>query len=87
MTWLTFCKAAIALTFGTFTLVFLCFDAHLVYVEGNKLLEGSKPTLGLNNTFKAKAKTLIANINSLRSDWQKELNSMHNFYTFKNTKS
>jgi len=44
-----------------------------VYVDVNKLLEGYKRTKIVRGEFEAKAKTLKSNVDSLVTDWQKEL--------------
>ncbi|WP_378185626.1 OmpH family outer membrane protein [Aquimarina sp. W85] len=46
---------------------------ELVYVDVNKLLDGYKRTKIVKATFDEKAKTMKANVDSLLSDWQKEL--------------
>ncbi len=44
-----------------------------VYVDVNKLLEGYERTKVVRADFEAKAKTLQSNVDSLMTDWQKEL--------------
>lgn len=44
-----------------------------VYVDVNKLLEGYNRTKIVRAEFEEKAKTLNANVDSLMTDWQKEL--------------
>ena len=44
-----------------------------VYVDVNKLMEGYKRTEVVRAEFQEKAKTLQSNVDSLVSDWQKEL--------------
>ncbi len=48
-------------------------SSELVYVDVNKLLDGYKRTKLVKAQFEEKAKTLNANVDSLMTDWQKEL--------------
>lgn len=48
-------------------------SSELVYVDVNKLLDGYKRTKVEREKFQVKAKTLNANVDSLVTDWQKEL--------------
>ncbi|PQJ80300.1 OmpH family outer membrane protein [Polaribacter porphyrae] len=47
--------------------------SELVYVDVNKLLDGYKRTKIVRGEFEAKAKVLKSNVDSLVTDWQKEL--------------
>ena len=47
--------------------------SSLVYVDVNKLLEGYKRTKVVRAEFEKKAKLLKSNVDSLVTDWQKEL--------------
>lgn len=48
-------------------------NSKQVYVDVNKLMEGYKRTKIVRADFQEKAKTLQANVDSLVTDWQKEL--------------
>ncbi len=62
---------ALATSVGSF--FFLHSSSDLVYVDVNKLLDGYKRTNLVKAEFDTKAKTMKANVDSLLSDWQKEL--------------
>jgi outer membrane protein len=63
----------IALLVSLFTIFQLQSSSELVYVDVNKLLDGYKRTKIVRAEFELKAKTLNANVDSLMTDWQKEL--------------
>lgn len=63
----------IALATSVFSFFYLQSSSELVYVDVNKLLEGYKRTKVVRSEFEEKAKTLNANVDSLMTDWQKEL--------------
>ncbi len=63
----------IALAASVFTFFQLQISSEQVYVDVNKLLDGYKRTKIVRAEFEAKAKTLNANVDSLMTDWQKEL--------------
>ncbi len=65
--------ALIALIASVGSFFFLQSSSDLVYVDVNKLLEGYKRTKIVKAEFDKKAKTMKANVDSLMSDWQKEL--------------
>ena len=48
-------------------------SSDLVYVDVNKLLDGYKRTKVVRAEFEKKAKVLKSNVDSLITDWQKEL--------------
>ncbi len=48
-------------------------SSDLVYVDVNKLLDGYKRTKVVRGEFEKKAKVLKSNVDSLVTDWQKEL--------------
>ena len=65
--------AILAIILSVFTLYSTQKSSELVYVDVNKLLEGYKRTKIVKAEFQEKAKTLNANVDSLITDWQKEL--------------
>ena len=65
----------IALLASIFAIFQLQSSSKLVYVDVNKLLDGYKRTKIVRAAFEEKAKTLNANVDSLMTDWQKELKS------------
>ena len=67
--------AIIALLIAVAGLYMATSASHQVYVDVNKLLEGYKRTKIVRAKFETKAKTLNANVDSLMTDWQKELKS------------
>lgn len=62
-----------ALIVGISSFFYFNTSTELVYVDVNRLLEGYNRTKMVRATFEAKAKTLNANVDSLMTDWQKEL--------------
>ncbi|MEW7280855.1 OmpH family outer membrane protein [Aquimarina sp. 2201CG1-2-11] len=62
---------ALIATVGSF--FFSQSSSELVYVDVNKLIEGYKRTKIVKAEFDKKATTMKANVDSLISDWQKEL--------------
>ncbi len=65
--------AILALLTSIFSFFYFQSSSELVYVDVNKLLEGYKRTKVERDLFNKKAGTLKANVDSLVSDWQKEL--------------
>ncbi len=65
--------AIIALLFSIFSFFYFKSGSEQVYVDVNKLIDGYKRTKIVRADFEAKAKTLNANVDSLMTDWQKEL--------------
>ncbi|MCB4797226.1 OmpH family outer membrane protein [Neotamlana laminarinivorans] len=65
--------AIIALVLSLISIFYFKTASQLVYVDVNKLVEGYKRTKIVRAEFEEKAKTLNANVDSLMSDWQKEL--------------
>ncbi|WP_025743493.1 OmpH family outer membrane protein [Aquimarina pacifica] len=65
--------ALIALIASLGSFFYLQSSSDLVYVDVNKLLDGYKRTKIVKTEFDKKAKTMKANVDSLMSDWQKEL--------------
>ena len=63
----------IAIALSIFSFFYFYTSSDLVYVDVNKLLDGYKRTKVAKAEFEAKAKTLNANVDSLMTDWQKEL--------------
>jgi outer membrane protein len=63
----------IALALSIFAFFYLQSSSELVYVDVNKLLDGYKRTKIVKAEFEEKAKVLNANVDSLMTDWQKEL--------------
>ncbi len=63
----------IALAASIFMFFQLQTSSEQVYVDVNKLLDGYNRTKIVKAEFEAKAKTLNANVDSLMTDWQKEL--------------
>ena len=63
----------IAFIASVFTFFYSQSKSELVYVDVNKLLEGYKRTKQVRAEFEAKAQLLNANVDSLMTDWQKEL--------------
>ncbi|WP_025742626.1 OmpH family outer membrane protein [Aquimarina pacifica] len=70
---LAFPIALIALIVSIASFFFLQSSSDLVYVDVNKLLDGYKRTKVVKAEFDKKAKTMKSNVDSLLSDWQKEL--------------
>lgn len=69
---------AILLSFVTLLCVIVTFfylksSSELVYVDVNKLIDGYSRTKVAKADFEKKATTLKANVDSLLTDWQKEL--------------
>jgi len=65
--------AVIALVFSMLTFFYTQNASQQVYVDVNKLLEGYKRTKVVRGEFEKKAQVLRANVDSLVTDWQKEL--------------
>ncbi|CAM1340649.1 OmpH family outer membrane protein [Tenacibaculum amylolyticum] len=65
--------AIVALIASIVTFFYTQESSKLVYVDVNKLLEGYKRTKEVRAQFEKKAKVLKANVDSLVTDWQKEL--------------
>ena len=65
--------ALIALILSVSSFFYLKSTSDLVYVDVNKLLDGYKRTKIVKAEFDEKAKTMKANVDSLMTDWQKEL--------------
>jgi outer membrane protein len=65
--------AVIALLVSAFTLYKSQTSSKQVYIDVNKMMEGYKRTKIVRAEFQAKAKTLKSNVDSLVTDWQKEL--------------
>lgn len=65
--------AALAFVLSLVSFFFSQKSSTLVYVDVNKLLEGYKRTKVVRGEFEKKAKVLKSNIDSLVTDWQKEL--------------
>ncbi|MEW7277952.1 OmpH family outer membrane protein [Aquimarina sp. 2201CG1-2-11] len=65
--------AFLALITAIGSFFFLQSSTELVYVDVNKLLEGYNRTKVVKEEFDKKAKTMQANVDSLLSNWQKEL--------------
>ena len=65
--------SAIALLISAFCIYNFKPSADLVYVDVNKLLDGYERTKIAKTEFEEKAKLLNANVDSLVTDWQKEL--------------
>ncbi len=65
--------AFLALIAAVGSFFFLQSSTELVYVDVNKLLEGYNRTKVVKAEFDKKAKTMQANVDSLLSNWQKEL--------------
>lgn len=63
----------LAVVLSVFTLIFSQNTSDLVYVDVNKLLDGYKRTKVVRGEFEKKAKSLKSNVDSLVTDWQKEL--------------
>jgi outer membrane protein len=63
----------IALALSIFAFFYLQSSSELVYVDVNKLLDGYQRTKIVKAEFEEKAKVLNANVDSLMTDWQKEL--------------
>ncbi|MDD7886031.1 OmpH family outer membrane protein [Flavivirga sp. 57AJ16] len=70
---LAFPVSLIAIAASIFSFFYIQSNSELVYVDVNKLLDGYKRTKIVKAAFEAKAKTLNANVDSLMTDWQKEL--------------
>ena len=70
---LSFPLAILAIGLSIFTFSYNNNKSELVYVDVNKLLEGYKRTKIVRGEFEVKAKTLQSNVDSLVTDWQKEL--------------
>ncbi|CAM1365452.1 Periplasmic chaperone for outer membrane proteins Skp [Tenacibaculum sediminilitoris] len=65
--------ASLALILSLFTFFYSQNTSDLVYVDVNKLLDGYKRTKVVRAEFEKKAKVLKSNVDSLVTDWQKEL--------------
>lgn len=65
--------AVIALLVSVFSFFYFQSSSELVYVDVNKLLESYDRTKVVRAEFEAKAKTMNANVDSLVTNWQKEL--------------
>jgi outer membrane protein len=65
--------SVIALVASVFTFFYLQSKSELVYVDVNKLFDGYKRTKIVKGEYEEKAKVLNANVDSLMTDWQKEL--------------
>lgn len=65
--------AIVAVLLSMSSICYFQSSSELVYVDVNKLLEGYNRTKIVRAEFEAKAKTLNANVDSLMTDWQKEL--------------
>ncbi len=65
--------AIIALLVAISSFFYLQSSSELVYVDVNKLLDGYKRTKIVKAEFDKKAKTMKANVDSLLTNWQKEL--------------
>lgn len=63
----------IALLISVLSFFYSLKSSKQVYVDVNKLLDGYKRTKLVRSDFEEKAKTLNANIDSLMTDWQKEI--------------
>ena len=72
---LSFTISVLALILSIGSFFYLKSSSEQVYVDVNKLLDGYKRTKLVRAEFEAKAKTLNANVDSLMTDWQKELKS------------
>lgn len=70
---LTLPIAILALIISVGSFFYLKTSSDQVYVDVNKLLEGYKRTKLVRAGFEEKAKTLNANVDSLMTDWQKEI--------------
>ncbi len=73
MTKLALPISILALIASIFSFFYFQSKSELVYVDINKLLEGYKRTKVEREAFNKKATTLKANVDSLMTDWQKEL--------------
>ncbi|MEE3999181.1 OmpH family outer membrane protein [Tenacibaculum sp. FZY0031] len=65
--------ASMSLIVSLFTFFYSQNTSELVYVDVNKLLDGYKRTKVVRGEFEKKAKVLKSNVDSLVTDWQKEL--------------
>ncbi|CAL2064881.1 OmpH family outer membrane protein [Tenacibaculum sp. 190524A05c] len=65
--------SVIALAITILSILFFKSSSELVYVDINKLLDGYKRTKIVKAEFEKKAKTMKANVDSLITNWQKEL--------------
>ena len=70
---ITLAIAILALLASITTFFYTQEKSKLVYVDVNKLLDGYKRTKVVKAAFEKKAKVLRANVDSLVTDWQKEL--------------
>lgn len=70
---ITLIIAILALITSLATFFYSQDNSKLVYVDVNKLLDGYKRTKVVRAEFEKKAKVLRANVDSLVTDWQKEL--------------
>ncbi len=75
MTKLGFPLALIAIAISIFSFFYFQSTSNQVYVDVNKLMEGYSRTKVEREAFNKKAATLKANVDSLISGWQKELQS------------
>jgi outer membrane protein len=65
--------AILALIVSIVSSFYLNSNKQQVYVDVNKLMDGYKRTKIVRAEFEVKAKTLSANVDSLMTDWQKEI--------------
>ena len=70
---ITFPLAVIAFIIALVSFFYSQNSSSLVYVDVNKLLDGYKRTKIVRGEFEKKAKVLKSNVDSLVTDWQKEL--------------
>ena len=73
MSKITLPLAILAFLFSIITLFYSQSSSEQVYVDVNKLLEGYKRTKVVRAEFEKKANVLKSNVDSLVTDWQKEL--------------
>lgn len=67
--------SGLAILLSVFAIYFAKSSSELVYVDVNKLIEGYSRTKIAKAEFDKKATTLKANVDSLVTNWQKELQS------------
>jgi outer membrane protein len=68
-----FYTAIIAILLSSFAIYKTYHSSDLVYVDVNKLIEGYKRTKIVKSEFDKKANVMKSNVDSLISNWQKEL--------------
>jgi len=73
MSKITLPLAILAFLFSIITFFYSQSSSEQVYVDVNKLLEGYKRTKVVRAEFEKKANVLKSNVDSLVTDWQKEL--------------